>query len=849
MSLKILEFAVRTFCALAESEHTITPAVMWNWSKAHIALKATPPKHKGLVEEIEKLSEPERVKLLRTVGAFEPLTPLGEAFVFPTAKAAQDFAANARQAGGTVEYLDLTTVHVHEQDYELAEEGAVALGGVKVDLQLSNDYEHLDRQLPNDMVNAGLPMELVESTLLKSIQARAKLSECIVRGDGREVAFKGRLARFVTERTIGGVNARVVEALKMKGMIPAAALKVLGLAEAEAVGNVPPGDSASKGAPPDKGGVAKDQPDVRQGSAAQSKTEPQKEPKAPTEHRPTEEEGSPTGDVTLPDGHVVPAMDLAPSLGKLLQNIATQLEQGTLGGKPPEPKGDGDQPPAGDEEGAEEEATEEEKGEEAEAAAAAPGTQTAATAPAAQQNESRRVKAVVTVEHATQAIRAGCCVLEAALALETQTVLEVAPPGGEKVVKALKKQGSVDNPWAVAWAMKNKGQIEKKGETSRASMEGAPIESLLAEEDSHVLTIREEKAFTPSTFRKVSMPDGVHAIVGKLAEGGKLKVFSFIFPETKFTHESAKAWVTKQRSERVGKRRPELSEAKKEDEAGRADELAAAAAACEDAHVQVRALKAAAFQLATTDLVRVAAVGKALDLKKTARQAEKLRETVDELHEEIKKVLADYEELRSVFEKESGGAEVPEKPPAEAAPAAPAPMPVAVVAAPAAATPAPAPAEQAPAPVAESSIKAAVARCIKRPTIMEALREGARYAVVAESIRVACPDLNLTARQVLEVHDTLKNADTVARTLAIYEVALSEDDRKLVASVSKGPGDKPADLAERTAKGRSVKVVENDLRAVVEALRTFGDVEHRLLADDLEKPMKAARKQLVAASR
>lgn len=38
---------------------------------------------------------------------------------------------------------------------------------------------------------------------------------------------------------------------------------------------------------------------------------------------------------------------------------------------------------------------------------------------------------------------------------------EVTPPGGEKVVKALKKNPNVDNPWAVAWSMKNKGQIEE----------------------------------------------------------------------------------------------------------------------------------------------------------------------------------------------------------------------------------------------------------------------------------------------------------------------------------------------------------------------------------------------------
>ena len=34
-----------------------------------------------------------------------------------------------------------------------------------------------------------------------------------------------------------------------------------------------------------------------------------------------------------------------------------------------------------------------------------------------------------------------------------------APPGGEKVVKALKRDKKVKNPWAVAWAMKNRGEI------------------------------------------------------------------------------------------------------------------------------------------------------------------------------------------------------------------------------------------------------------------------------------------------------------------------------------------------------------------------------------------------------
>lgn len=38
-------------------------------------------------------------------------------------------------------------------------------------------------------------------------------------------------------------------------------------------------------------------------------------------------------------------------------------------------------------------------------------------------------------------------------------VTEVAPEGGEHVVKALKKKKDIDNPWALAWSMKNKGYI------------------------------------------------------------------------------------------------------------------------------------------------------------------------------------------------------------------------------------------------------------------------------------------------------------------------------------------------------------------------------------------------------
>lgn len=43
--------------------------------------------------------------------------------------------------------------------------------------------------------------------------------------------------------------------------------------------------------------------------------------------------------------------------------------------------------------------------------------------------------------------------------LDEDDLVQKAPPGGEKVVKALKKQKGVKNPWAVAWAMKKRGEI------------------------------------------------------------------------------------------------------------------------------------------------------------------------------------------------------------------------------------------------------------------------------------------------------------------------------------------------------------------------------------------------------
>jgi len=45
---------------------------------------------------------------------------------------------------------------------------------------------------------------------------------------------------------------------------------------------------------------------------------------------------------------------------------------------------------------------------------------------------------------------------------EIESMTEVAPPGFEGTVKAMKKYKKIDNPWALAWSMKNKGYKSHK---------------------------------------------------------------------------------------------------------------------------------------------------------------------------------------------------------------------------------------------------------------------------------------------------------------------------------------------------------------------------------------------------
>jgi len=341
----MLKLAVRTFCALTESAREAKPATLWSWDATREVLLAS-PKGTAVVEALSALTRPDRARALRYVGAFEPLSVVGEAFVFTDVAQARAFVAETESAGGVVTLLDDYVVSAAmDEPRALAAAVAKYAGAPYKGPSITDAYDRVDVTLPLDMLTAGLPLYLVEKVLLAAIDGGG-LDESRVLGistDGPEAQFRGRLARFAqpkamaNERKILGVAAPMIEAMLSRGMIPAHAIRQVRLAVGEAsadVGQPPSSANPPSSPPPDRGGVAKDQPDARSGSPAQSKSEPATEPKAPTERVPDGEEGGDNGDIKLPDGTIVPADVLKAALAKLMANLATQLEQGTEGGKP-----------------------------------------------------------------------------------------------------------------------------------------------------------------------------------------------------------------------------------------------------------------------------------------------------------------------------------------------------------------------------------------------------------------------------------------------------------------------------------------------------------------------------------
>lgn len=911
MSLKHLSTAVRVFCSFAESEILTNPATAWSDEKAIEAVKRS-PRGASLAGELEKMSIAERQTVLRYAGSLEPLSPRGEILKFPSAEAAKTFAEQVEGLGHTERFNDFV-VHVRDQDYALATRTAEAGGGAVVSDVIKDDFEKLDLALPNDMLTAGLPVELVEKSILAAIEARQNLTEGLVALTcaGPEEAFRGRLESFVRPRAkVHGVDESMVLALYNAKMIPsvhrATIAKSLKLEADASVGSVPPDQSTAKGAPPDRGGIAKNQPDVSAGKVATSQDGPKAEPKAPTEIVPDQAKDPASGDVTLPDGTVVPQEVLKGALSKLLANLATQLEQGTVGGKPEKPKGDGATPAADPE--APKETPAAEKPSAAPGVAAPPSkTDTKAAAVAetknappappkppkpakpeepkddakpkdeytdgkprpfpaySDQNKVQGGKAKTDETIAQLSMRARSlgapfqdvagATLDGTLAEFVQAFEAMSETSGparafiSRKIAVLQREGKPpEQAKAIALDMARKAGYDvppTKGENTlkgtgadamRGKKETSSASLPMVESDTGLaITVASPSKFDAATFHDIAMGEGVIARAGKLLDGAvQERIQCLTFPKPTFNESKAREWVE---AFRVGakpqSRRPELAE--KKEEPGEQEELAQGAQAFEEAGKSVAALKASAFQLVTRDLVQIEAICQAIGAKKSMRAVAKLRESFTELHEEIKKRLGDYAKVHDQFMAESKAPEPVSPEPLTMDQAAATGVPASAPAAPALGTSAPVVA----APT-ESRIDKVVAALSEDHALLDRIADGETYSEIAPSLALSAGTVlalngGLTTRELVETHEKLRLV-AEKRGARVYQITLSEADRVLLSQVSESGGD-CANLYHGTKDGATAPFAESQLERVVETLQYYGEVEHRLLADQFLKAM------------
>jgi len=340
--VKNLERAVRLFRALVEtgSDVQVTSSTLWSWPETREAL-ASAEGDPGLLVEMAGLPEAVRERTLRYCGTLAPLNPKGDVYVFPNVESADRFVEEMGE--------DVTAIATHLADGVVSAYGetidavtATALrhGGTPyVGPSLTDAFESVDVDLPYLMIQEGFDPREVEVALIEALwkdrdQAMNEAFFMHAPADRPSGKYRGRLAQWATPRPVLGVNPRLVEALRMSGALPRRLCLLLEAdPNAAAVSPTSPG-AATSGDQGASGGTSTE-PENAGGAPAQSQQAPDKEPPKPTEHVPTREEGGTAmGQVKLPDGTVVPPEIMRQALGKMLHNLATQVEQNTTNGKP-----------------------------------------------------------------------------------------------------------------------------------------------------------------------------------------------------------------------------------------------------------------------------------------------------------------------------------------------------------------------------------------------------------------------------------------------------------------------------------------------------------------------------------
>lgn len=332
--MKNLERAVRVYCALAESPVKVDSSSVRSWAHIERALTHSP----NLLMEMRGLEKTARGRVLSYVGEFAPLVESRPVFQLPDDIAAKRFVKEVEEAGGMAAHLDNGgLVSASSHDFKTVESIATRLGGAPYKgPRLADAFESVDTTLPEAMIiKGGVDSRTCEKALIEAIYLNrdaTTLSEANLfagfKVDGVLDRWKGRISSFCRPKSVLGVSRRLAEAVRVSGL---ATPEMIRLMEA---GEPAPGVSHGGGGAgnDNRGGLTKEQPG--NGSPANSRSGQQKSQTLPTEHVPAQEQGATGNAVRLPDGTVIPMDTLRQAFGKMLHNMATQVEQGTVGGTP-----------------------------------------------------------------------------------------------------------------------------------------------------------------------------------------------------------------------------------------------------------------------------------------------------------------------------------------------------------------------------------------------------------------------------------------------------------------------------------------------------------------------------------
>lgn len=335
--MKNLELAVRVYRALVESPMKVSSATVRSWPAMEKALMHSPT----LLQEVKGLPTAVRVRVAAYVGQFEPLHESRPVYQFPDVQSATAFVHQVTEEGGTASHLDGGgLVAAVTSDPLTVEHIAASLGGAEYKGPVLEDrFNRVDTRLPMDMLTSALGPDVAERALIEAIYRNnhnGQLSEgrmhVGIQSDGLIKRFETRLNSWCDPKQVFGVDAYLAEATRRAGMWTPDMLRLM---EAGAAGVQSTGAAATAATSQasDRGGVAKDQPDARHGSPADSKTGTQEQQPPPTEHVPSQEQGGANNAIRLPDGTEVPFDTMRQAFARMLNNMATQIEQGTVGGQ------------------------------------------------------------------------------------------------------------------------------------------------------------------------------------------------------------------------------------------------------------------------------------------------------------------------------------------------------------------------------------------------------------------------------------------------------------------------------------------------------------------------------------